>query len=114
MINYKHLHHSPKHCLLILALLGILQSNVLVHLELVFGGILFVSEMVDLNDANSEKKQSEKDVEEEEKEEKKRLELLNARLVNLTNLLIHDHLFLEFTTIHHLDIVTPPPEEIIG
>jgi len=113
MTNTTHICHSPKHCILLLALLGILQTNVLVHLQHLIGGGVYAIEWVDMKDTQSEKEQSEKDGEQEEKDEKQRMELLNARLVNLTILLLHDHPFIEFTTIHHPDIITPPPEEFL-
>ncbi len=113
-MNRTHICHSPKHCILLLALLGILQTNVWAPIQFLLEGKSNVIELVDIQDAQSEKKQSEKDVEEEEKDEKQRLEKLRKRSMNLTDLLLHDHLFLQFTTIHHPDIATPPPEFSVG
>jgi len=114
MTNKTHICHSPKHCILLLALLGILQTNVWVPIQYLLEGKTVVCELVDLKDGQSEKEQSEKDGEKEEKDEKQRMELLNDRLVNLTLLSLHDHLFLEFTTVHHPNIITPPPEGFLG
>lgn len=92
-----------------IVLVCIFQSNVLPHLELLVQEHVKLCKLADANDLKSEKESSEKDIE-EEKDQKLRMELLKARSVRLAQISLQTHFLLEFTTIHHPNIVTPPPE----